>query len=60
MESPDRTPHWRKSSVSYNDDCVECSHEPATVRVRDSKNSAGPLLSLPRDGWTAFLTSVRG
>jgi hypothetical protein len=50
--------HWRKSSHSYNDDCVECRCGPGHVQIRDSKNCAGPVLFLPRSGWTAFMTTV--
>lgn len=50
-------PRWRKSSYS-NDTatCVEvASHGPDTM-VRDSKDPAGPTLSLPGTAWSAFMT----
>jgi hypothetical protein len=47
---------WRKSSFSYNDDCVECRHERTQVQVRDSKNCDGPALSVSPRGWAALLT----
>jgi hypothetical protein len=50
--------HWRKSSVSQQDDCVECRHDQHAVSLRDSKNRAGPRITLPLTGWAAFLTSV--
>ena len=49
---------WRKSSYSYNDDCVECRCGPADVQIRDSKNGRGPTLFVSRVGWTAFVTAV--
>ncbi|MDC0768255.1 DUF397 domain-containing protein [Streptomyces sp. HD] len=49
---------WRKSSYSgdQSGDCVEIAEAPVTVAVRDSKNSAGPILAF---GPTAFTTFVR-
>jgi Domain of unknown function (DUF397) len=39
-------PRWRKSSRSTSgDSCVEVAH--TLDAVRDSKNSAGPILSVP-------------
>ena len=49
---------WRKSSFSYNDDCVECRYDAAHVRIRDSKNLQGTALSVSRAGWAAFLTAI--
>ena len=50
--------HWRKSSFSYNDDCVECRYDAAFVRIRDSKNLHGTSLSVSRAGWAAFLSAL--
>ncbi|WP_431780753.1 DUF397 domain-containing protein [Streptomyces chumphonensis] len=49
---------WTKSSHSSNDGpaCVEVAATPATVHVRDSKNPAGPTLTLTPATWTAFVT----
>ncbi|MFJ9567389.1 DUF397 domain-containing protein [Streptomyces fuscichromogenes] len=53
---------WFKSSYSSGsegDSCVEVATTPATVHVRDSKNTAapsrGPHLAFPPATWTAFL-----
>jgi hypothetical protein len=50
---------WRKSSASQNDDCVECMVDQDVVLVRDSKNSAGPMLAVTRADWSSFLARVR-
>ncbi|MEV0647973.1 DUF397 domain-containing protein [Phytomonospora sp. NPDC050363] len=56
---------WRKSSRSSNGtaQCVEVAPTaPATVAVRDSKNSAGhdyPVLTLTTPAWSAFLADLR-
>ncbi|MFE0515313.1 DUF397 domain-containing protein [Streptomyces sp. NPDC058964] len=49
---------WRKSSYSSDQggDCVEIAEtSAATVAVRDSKNSTGPVLSFEPVAFTAFL-----
>ena len=50
---------WRKSSHSDDGNCVEvaCTHEP--VLVRDSKNSAGPVLRFDPTQWRAFMEGLR-
>lgn len=48
---------WRKSSHSdaAGDNCVEVAEATSAVHVRDSRNPAGPRLTVPRSGWTRFL-----
>lgn len=48
---------WFKSSYSGDEggDCVEVATQPAAVRVRDSKNPAGPQLTVGPDAWAAFV-----
>lgn len=48
---------WFKSSYSGSsgDDCVEVAVTPATVHVRDSKDSGGPRLTLPASVWADFV-----
>ena len=50
---------WRKSSYSGGDsvesDCVEVAFA-QVVRVRDSKNTAGPELAFGAEAWRAFLS----
>jgi hypothetical protein len=50
---------WRKSSYSGSDgqgDCVEVAFG-GTVAVRDSKNPAGPILTVSLVAWRAFLSA---
>jgi hypothetical protein len=51
---------WRKSSYSGNTDggqeCVEVAFA-QVVRVRDSKNTAGPELGFSADAWQVFVCS---
>lgn len=51
---------WRKSSFSGgegggNDNCVEVALTTSETAVRDSKNTAGPILVLPATAWKALL-----
>lgn len=48
---------WFKSSYSAGNggECVEVASCVDTVHVRDSKNKAGPTLSLTPSGWSAFV-----
>lgn len=51
---------WRKSSRSTaSGDCVEVAFVPATVAVRDSKNTTGPTLAFPTTSWDAFRADLR-
>jgi hypothetical protein len=53
---------WRKASYSANNGgaCVEVARNlPGTVAVRDSKNPAGPVLTVGADGWRAFIADVK-
>ncbi|MFE0763552.1 DUF397 domain-containing protein [Streptomyces smyrnaeus] len=49
---------WVKSSYSSNDgpQCVEVAAAPGTVHVRDSKNVAGPHLTVAPTTWAAFVS----
>ncbi len=49
---------WRKSTYSGDQggDCVEIAETPhATVAIRDSKNPAGPMLTLDPAAFTTFV-----
>ena len=54
---------WRKSSYSNQDggECVEVSDDfAAVVPVRDSKDPHGPALAFAADGWSSFVSAVKG
>ncbi|MGV9628903.1 DUF397 domain-containing protein [Streptomyces olivaceoviridis] len=48
---------WFKSSYSTGNggECVEVAAVPSAVLVRDSKDSAGPVLSLGPKAWAEFV-----
>jgi hypothetical protein len=52
---------WVKSSLSFaNGDCVEVATLPdGGIGVRDSKDSAGPVLRFTPSEWRAFVGGVR-
>jgi hypothetical protein len=53
---------WRKSSYSGNGggSCVEVAlNVPRLVAVRDSKDPAGPVLTLAPDVWRDFVADIR-
>lgn len=50
---------WRKSSWSYNQNCVEVAVRPRTVSVRDSKDREGWLLTISGTKWRAFMDAVK-
>ncbi|MGI5398199.1 DUF397 domain-containing protein [Streptomyces sp. CA-135486] len=51
---------WFKSSYSSEQgECVEVATCPATVHVRDSKDTTRPSLTLAPTAWSTFIESVR-
>ncbi|MYQ98483.1 MULTISPECIES: DUF397 domain-containing protein [unclassified Streptomyces] len=48
---------WFKSSYSGAEggQCVEVAAGTATVHIRDSKATAGPLLTVSREAWAGFI-----
>jgi Domain of unknown function (DUF397) len=52
---------WIKSSFSFaNGDCVEVASLPdGHIGVRDSKDSAGPVLRFTPAEWRAFVAGAR-
>jgi len=60
-DTPASDSHWAKSSFSFaNGDCVEVASMPdGQVGVRDSKNTAGPVLRFTPAEWSAFTRGVR-
>jgi hypothetical protein len=56
----DLSGNWIKSSLSaYNGNCVEVAGlTEHTIRVRDSKNPGGAVLSFTQAEWDAFIGGV--
>ncbi|WP_330316678.1 DUF397 domain-containing protein [Streptomyces platensis] len=52
--------NWFKSSYSGSagGDCLEVATCPHAIRIRDSKNPGGPILTLSAAAWSAFLADV--
>ncbi|MET8693988.1 DUF397 domain-containing protein [Streptomyces bauhiniae] len=52
---------WHKSSYSdaSGGHCVEVAPCTATIHIRDSKQTDGPLLAVTPTAWTTFLTDAR-
>jgi hypothetical protein len=52
---------WRKSSRSNGagGNCVEVAGSTDAFRVRDSKNSSGPMLEFPGRAMVIFLAAVK-
>ncbi|WP_433263732.1 DUF397 domain-containing protein [Actinosynnema sp. CS-041913] len=51
---------WRKSSRSNGSGaCVEVARSTTAFRVRDSKNSAGPVLGFSGRSMAAFLAGLK-
>lgn len=51
---------WRKSTASQpGGNCVEVGWGEGTVRIRDSWNQSGTVLSITQAGWRAFLAGAR-
>ncbi|MBZ3907427.1 MULTISPECIES: DUF397 domain-containing protein [Streptomyces] len=48
---------WRKSSYSgtQGDNCIEVATTPATIHVRDSKDTTRPHFDLGPSAWAAFV-----
>ncbi|MFI6856916.1 DUF397 domain-containing protein [Streptomyces sp. NPDC050416] len=54
---------WFKSSYSSGsegDSCVEIATTPATVHIRDSKQTEGPRLAVTSAAWADFVTFASG
>jgi hypothetical protein len=51
---------WRKSTFSNpnGNACVEVAHGADAIGLRDSKNPAGGLLTIPPASWTTFTRTL--
>lgn len=61
QERPNPGSSWIKSSLSYAaGNCVEAANLPGgEIGVRNSRDSAGPVLRFTPEEWHAFLGGVR-
>ncbi|MCQ4042448.1 DUF397 domain-containing protein [Streptantibioticus rubrisoli] len=52
---------WITSSYSSSNggQCVEVAAQPSGVRVRDSKDPAGPVLTFKASAWAQFADAVK-
>ncbi len=51
------THHWQKSTYSGEaSNCVETATTPTTIRIRDSKRTNGPHLTVASSTWTTFIS----
>lgn len=51
---------WRKSSASFESDCVEVAAGEGLVMVRDTRDIANVILAFSCRDWDTFLRRVRG
>lgn len=48
---------WQKSSYSGDaSNCVEVAALPSTIRIRDSKHTTGPHLTVTPSAWADFVS----
>ena len=50
---------WQSASDCVSGDCVEASLRDGMVRVRDSKDPDGPMLTFTPAEWEAFLAGAK-
>ena len=51
---------WRTSSYTGGQgNCVEVAGTASTIHVRDTKDQAGAVLTIPVTAWKAFTDSLR-
>ncbi|MCP9947217.1 DUF397 domain-containing protein [Actinomadura madurae] len=51
---------WRKASAcGASNTCVEVAEGDTAVLVRDSADTAGPVLALTPAAWTALLDTIK-
>ncbi len=51
---------WTRPTRCSSNGCVAVHHDGHTVRVRDTKQPAGPELAFDPDQWQAFIDAVKG
>ncbi|WP_173100913.1 DUF397 domain-containing protein [Actinomadura verrucosospora] len=53
-------PRWRTASASGGGGCVEVAGVRASVLVRDSKDTGGPVIAMTREAFAGLLAGIRG
>jgi Domain of unknown function (DUF397) len=52
---------WRKPSYSGSQaNCVQVGNTPGLIKIRDTKDSHGPTLTVNADAWRQFTTAIQG
>jgi Domain of unknown function (DUF397) len=52
---------WRKSTYSGSQaECVEVRNATGLVKVRDTKDRQGPVITVSTDAWRRFMTEIKG
>lgn len=52
---------WRKSTHSGPEaNCVEVSHTTGHIKIRDTKDRHGPVITLAPNTWRQFTAKLRG
>jgi hypothetical protein len=49
---------WHKSSACFPSECVEVATCGNMILVRDSADTAGPVLRIPRREWQMFVNRI--
>jgi uncharacterized protein DUF397 len=59
MREGDDSPKWVKATASGTGNCVEVAPAGDAVLLRDSKDPAGPVVSMSRATWAAYLDAAK-
>jgi hypothetical protein len=52
---------WRKSTRSGSQaECVEVGDATGLVKIRDTKDRQGPVITVSADAWRRFTTGLKG
>lgn len=52
---------WRKSTHSGSQaECVEVGHATGQIKVRDTKDRQGPVITLNPTAWHRLTTAIKG
>ncbi|WP_338598734.1 DUF397 domain-containing protein [Saccharopolyspora sp. SCSIO 74807] len=51
--------HWRTSSYSGGNNCVEVSGVAGCARVRDTKNRSAGYFTISSQQWSSFVSAIK-